>query len=90
MEALSVVVNSKLVADDVRHSTSGYDEVRRTADQALRIQRRRHRLWSALWRSVTAVGGRRAGGAESRAEEGSVSAEEVVKRPRLVAQSSGD
>jgi hypothetical protein len=79
MEALSLVVNSKLVADDVRHSTSGYGEVRRTADEALRVQRRRRRPWSALWRSVTALGRRRSG-----------SAEEVVKRPRLVAQSSGD
>jgi hypothetical protein len=82
MEALSVVVNSKLVADDVRRSTSGYDEVRRTADEALRVQRRRHRLWSALWRSVTALGGRRSSSAK---EAGG-----GVKSPRLVAQSSRD
>jgi hypothetical protein len=87
MESLSLIVNSKLVADDVRHSTSGYDEVRQLADEALRSQRRNHRLWSALRRSVTALAGRRA---RSSAEVGSTGAEEVVKRPRLVAQSSGD
>jgi hypothetical protein len=79
MEALSLVVNSKLVADDVRHSTSGYDEVRRTAEEALRVQRRRHRPWSALRRSVTALVQRRSTGTE-----------QVVKKPRLVAQSSRD
>jgi hypothetical protein len=71
MEALSLVVNSKLVGDDVRHSTSGYDEVRLIADEALRVQPRRHRAWSALWHTITRT-------------------EEVVKAPRLVAQSSGD
>jgi hypothetical protein len=79
MEALSLVLNSKIVADDVRHSTGGYGEVRRTAEEALRVQRRRHRPWSALRRSITALVRRRSTGAE-----------EVVKRPRLVAQSSGD
>jgi hypothetical protein len=86
MEALSVIVNSKLVGDDVRHSTSGYDEVRRTADEALRVQQRRHRLWSALWRRAIALRGARS----SSTKHGSASAEEVVNRPRLVAQSSGD
>jgi hypothetical protein len=79
MEALSLVVNSKLVADDVRHSTSGYDEVRRIAAEAQRVQRREHRLWSALRRRVSALTGRRP-----------ASTKEVVRSPRLVAQSSGD
>jgi hypothetical protein len=86
MEALSVVVNSKLVGDEMRHSTSGYGEVRRIADEALRVQRRHHRLWSALWRRVTALGRR----PEADVKERSNGAEEVVNRPRLVAQSSGD
>ncbi|WP_433004596.1 hypothetical protein [Kribbella sp. CA-294648] len=55
MEALSVVVNSKLVADDVRHSVGGDHEVRRTADEALRFQRRERRLWNAVKRSITAL-----------------------------------
>jgi hypothetical protein len=79
MESLSLIVNSKLVADDVRHSTGGYDEVRRIADEALCVRRRRHRPWSALRRSVTALVRRRSTGTE-----------QVVKSPRLVAQSSGD
>ncbi len=53
MEALSVVVNSKLVADDVRHSVGGYDEVKRIAAETQ--LRRKHRLWSALRRSATAL-----------------------------------
>ena len=55
MEALSVVVNSKLVADDVRHSVGGGHEVRRAADEALRGQRRERRLWNAVKRSITAL-----------------------------------
>lgn len=79
MDALSVVVNSKLVGDDVRHTTGGYAEVRRTADEALRAQRRRHPLWSALRRSVTA-----------RLGLSSASTKKVVNNPSLVAQSSRD
>ena len=87
MDALSLVVNSKLVGDDVRHTTGGYAEVRRTADEALRAQRRRHPqwstlrhpLWSTLRRSVTA-----------RLGLSSASTKKVVNNPSLVAQSSRD
>ncbi|WP_344846144.1 hypothetical protein [Kribbella ginsengisoli] len=58
MEALSLVVNSKIIADDVRCSTSGYDEVRRTAEEALRVRPVRRRLWSAVWRNVSTRGPR--------------------------------
>ncbi|WP_020391239.1 hypothetical protein [Kribbella catacumbae] len=62
MEALSAIVNSKLVADEVRHSVGGYDEVRRIAAEAQRVQRRKpraKRLWSALRQSVTVLRERR-------------------------------
>ncbi|MEV8376226.1 hypothetical protein AB0P21_26025 [Kribbella sp. NPDC056861] len=79
MEPLSLVLSVKLVADDMRRSTSGHDEVRRTADEALLVQRREHRLWSALRRVVT----RRRASSETEIKE-------VVHRPRLVAESPGD
>lgn len=88
MEPLSLVLSTKMVADDVRRSVGGYDEVRRTAAEAQRVQRRRprarlrpraNRLWSALWRSVT-----------TRITRRSSTAKEVVKGPQVVPQSSGD
>lgn len=82
MEALTLIVHSKLVADEVRQSSGGYDEVRRTAAEAQRVQRRKpraNRLWSALWRRATVLIRRR-----------SVTAKEVVECPRVVPQSSGD
>lgn len=82
MEPLSLILSTKMVADDVRRSVGGYDEVRRTAAEAQRVQRRRpraNRLWSALWRSVT-----------TRITRRSSTAKEVVEGPKVVAQSSGD
>jgi len=43
MEALSVVLNSKLVADDMRYSVNG----------GVTPERRKRRLWSALRRKRT-------------------------------------
>lgn len=82
MDALSVVVNSKLVGDDVRHTTGGYAEVRRTADEALRAQRRRPPLWSALRHPLWSV--------TRRLGLSSASTKKVVNNPSLVAQSSRD
>jgi hypothetical protein len=79
MEPLSLVLSVKLVGDDLRSATSGYDEVRRTADEAWRRQRREHRLWSALRRAVA----RRRANSETEVKE-------IVNRPRLVAESRGD
>lgn len=83
MEALNLIVHSKLVADEVRHSTSGYDEVRWLAEQALRAERPKRRLWSALRRSASKLIGRRPAG--NRVDD-----KEVVNRRCLVTQSSGD
>ncbi|MEU4392410.1 hypothetical protein [Kribbella sp. NPDC023855] len=79
MEALSVVVNSKLVADDVRHSVGGDHEVRLMAAEALQRQRREHRVRNAFRRAVLALTRRR-----------SATAESVVDRTPCMAQSSGD
>lgn len=79
MEALSMILTVKLVADDMRHSVGGDHEVRRTADEALQFQRREHRLWTALRRGIKALTRRRPPKAES-----------VVDRPCAVAQSSSD
>ncbi|MFF1816524.1 hypothetical protein ACFVWG_04465 [Kribbella sp. NPDC058245] len=49
MEALSVVLNSKLVADDLRYSVRG----------EMAIERPKRRLWSALRRKRTTAVGRR-------------------------------
>jgi hypothetical protein len=49
MEALSVVLNSKLVAEEMRHSVHG----------EMAIERPKRRVWSALRRKRTTAVGRR-------------------------------
>jgi hypothetical protein len=89
MEALSVIVNSKIVADDTRRCVAGdlpFERPRRHPWRALRRKLSRPAIPVQQRAEVPAQQG-----AEVAAQQGAeVAAQQGAGRPRLVAQSSGD